>query len=802
MEHAEIVIIGGGVIGCSIAYHLARAGKREVLVLERRALTQGSTWHAAGLVGQLRDSRNLTQLLQYSVQLFDFLEKEEGAGGIGWHPVGSLRLASSAERWTEIRRLASAARGFGFEARLISAREATHLCPIIDPQGVLGAVYVAGDGYVDPSSLTQSLARGARAAGVRFAEGRTVVGFRREGRRLTRVCTDQGEIEAEIVVNAAGIWARQVGRLAGVALPTVALEHQYLVTEPCPEIPKDLPTLRDPDHLVYYKPEVGGLVLGGWEADTVPFGERGIPDDFGPELLPSNFERFEPLATMAARRTPILERLGVKELVNGPIPVSADGEPLMGPAPGYDNFYVTCGFTAGIAAAGGAGRAMAEWIIEGAPSMDLWPLDVRRFTADQTSSPYVYARAIEAYGRYYKLHVPGEEWTSARPARMSPLHAVLKAQGAVFGSKAGWERPNWFNPRRTPVEERSGFGSPRGFAPVGEEHQTVRERVALIDQSSFAKLEVRGQDACTVLQRLVVGDLDRPIGTVLYTQCCNERGGIEADLTVTRLAEDRFYVVTGAGFATHDFEWLRSHAASQTGAYFADLSSAFAVINLCGPAARRVLERASGEALGNTIFPYMRARDLHIGMAPVIALRVSYVGELGYELHVPSEWALHAYQSLRDAGTEWGIRDVGYHAIESLRLEKGYCYWSKDIGPDFNPFEAGLGFCVNLEKGDFIGREALVRIRREGAARRRSCLVLDEPGAVYSGEPILAGDRVVGVATSAGWGYTVQKSILYAYLPVSEAHRAHFEVEIAGERVGATRQPIPLYDPGRQRLLA
>ena len=797
--HARIVIVGGGAVGCSIAYHLAQMGERDVVLVEKSGLTHGATWHAAGLVGQLRSKRNLTRLMQYSAELYGRLEAEQS---IDWKPVGSLRIASSPDRWSELKRNASTARSFGFDIHTLSPQEAHRMFPLISLDGVVGAMFVPGDGSVDPSSLTQAYARGARAGGVRIHEGVRVVELTVKDRRVTHVVTDQGTIAAEIVVNAAGMWARELGRLAGVRVPTGAVEHQYMITEKSAAIPKGLPTLRDPDKIFYLKPDVGALVIGGWEKNTVPFGANGIPPDFGRELLASNFERFEQVALPAAERIPLLNDLGIRSLINGPIPMSPDGEPILGLAPELDNFFVACGFTSGIAASGGAGRALAQWIVHGAPENDLWAFDIRRFGQHHMSPRYIAERSVESYWRYYQIHWPVEEAQSGRGGRRSPLYDTLAKQGAVFGSRFGWERPNWFAPAGVAAHDRPSFeGRPGWFEHVASEHRAVRERVALFDQSSFTKYEISGPGALAALQRLAVNDLDKPAGAMVYTQLCNERGGIEADLTFMRLAADRFYVVTGSGFGIRDGHWISSHLPRDGSVSMQDVTSARAVINICGPSSRKVLEKIADGDVSNAGFPYMQSRELRIGYAPVLAARVSYVGELGYELHVPTEYALHVYEQLWAAGQEFGMVNAGYRAIETLRLEKRYLYWGADITPDYNPYEAGLGFCVALNKGDFIGRDALTRIRAAGVKRKLCTFVLDEPAAVYGAEAILRGDKVIGVTSSGGYGHTVGKSIVFGYVPTEDADAGAYAIEAFGRRVGATLSPQAPYDPKRARLM-
>ncbi len=802
-NRARIVVVGGGAVGCSIAYHLAGLGQRDVVVLEKSGLTHGSTWHAAGLVGQLRSKRNLTRLMQYSAQLYGRLEAETGQA-TEWKPVGSLRLASSEERWSELKRMATTARSFDFELHTLSPKEALDRFPLITTQGVVGAVFVPNDGSVEPSSLTMAYAKGARAKGVRIVEGVLVRGFESSGRRITRVLTDQGAIECEIVVNAAGIWARDVARMAGVQVPAGAVEHQYLITEKSDKVPPGLPTLRDPDSIFYLKPEPGALAIGGWEQGTPTFGAAGVPFAFGRELFQPNQERLEAFLLPAAERIPVLNELGIRTVINGPIPISPDGEPIMGLAPERDNFYVACGFTSGIAASGGAGKAMAEWIVEGEPGLDLWAFDVRRFGSHHMSAKYLAERSVDSYWRYYQIHYPIEELQSARGGRRSPLYPLLQAKNAVFGSRFGWERPNWFAPAGSEPVDRPSFESrPNWFGPVGEECRAARERAVLIDQSSFSKFEIAGPGAFAALQRLAANDLDRPAGALVYTQLCNERGGIEADLTFARLDENRFYMVTGSAFGVRDMGWIRRHLPADGSVTVQDLTSARATLNLAGPRAREILEKVADGDVSNAGFPYMTARELRIGYAPVLALRVTYLGELGWELHLPSEYAAHVYELLWAAGRELGLADAGYRAIDSLRLEKRYLYWGADITPDYTPYEAGLGFAVALKKKtDFIGRAALEKARAAGPRRRLITLLVDAEVQLYGGEAIRRDGKVLGVTSSAGWGHTIGKAIAFGYVPADEAGHADYEVEAFTRRHAARRIDGAAVDPGRTKILA
>ena len=796
---AEIVIIGGGALGCSIAYHLAKLGKTDILVLEKSALTHGCTWHAAGLIGQLRNKRNLTQMLQYSAELYDQLEEETGQD-TGWKKVGSLRIASSKERWKEIKRTATTARSFGFELHLISAQEAQDKFPLMTTDGVEGAAWIPSDGYVDPSMLTQSLAKGARNNGVIFQEGIQVTDLLIEQGRITTVVTNQGSIKADVVINAAGLWAREIGRMAGIDIPAGVVQHQYMVTEKHESISEDFPTFRDPDNLFYLKTEPGAIALGGWEPDTTAC---NMPWSFGQELYPPNYDRFEQIAMPAMSRLPILEELGVRTLINGPIPVSPDGEPIMGRPNGLDNFFVACGFTAGIAGCGGAGRALAHWIVDGDPGMDLWAFDVRRFGPHHNSNHFLHSRAIEAYGNYYLMHYPGDEAHSAREIRKSPLYQRLKEQGAVYGSRFGWERPNWFALNGEEAIDKASFENPNWFDAVGVEHKAIRERVALIDQSSFAKFEISGSEALSFIQKIAVNNIDRSVGTIIYTQLCNERGGIEADVTITRIEKDTFYLVTGSGFGVHDYGWLSSHLPKDNSVSLREVTNDKAVINLCGPLSRAVLEKVCEQAVDNTSLPFMHSQELTIGAAQVLALRATYVGELGYELHIPVSFALHVYDLLWQAGQEFDIINAGYRAIDSLRMEKGFLYWSADITPDYNPYEAGLGFCVDLSKPDFIGQDALATIKDQGIQQKLYCLTLEQQTPVFGGEAVRLNDKVIGVTSSGNFGYTINKSIVFAYLPCDlvDGNSSGFTVEAFCENIPATLAPRVLYDSKRERLI-
>jgi glycine cleavage system aminomethyltransferase T/glycine/D-amino acid oxidase-like deaminating enzyme len=798
-RHRKIVIIGAGAIGCALAYALARAGETDVVVLEKAQITHGSTWHAAGLVGQLRGKRALTRLMQNSVAVFDRLAAETGLA-VDWKKVGSLRLAASEARWSEIRRSMQLAKSFGFEAHPMSAAEAKALFPFIEPTGVVGAAFIPSDGYVDPYALTMAYASAARRAGIRIEEGVRVTDIPVAGRRALGVITDHGTIAADIVVNCAGYWARRVGAMAGVALAAGVIEHQYFVTEKGLKLPDNLTTLRDPDKNFYLKPDVGGaLAIGGWEDGAPGCWKQWPPFEFARELFPANMDRLALFALPAAERLPVLNDIGIRTVINGPIPVSADGEPVMGLAPELDNLFVACGFTAGIAASGGAGEAMANWILHGDPGLDLWPFDVRRFGPPQARAAYLEARASEAYGAYYKIHWPGEEAQAARGLRRSPFHAALAGAGAVFGSRFGWERPNWFSSSNAEASETPRFeGKPGWFGAVAAEAAAIRQGVALIDQTSFSKFEISGAGAGAALNRIAAGQLEGPPGRVIYTQMLNSRGGIEADVTFLHVAPERYLMITGSGFGIRDGGWL---AAQLPGTLqLREVTNAYATLNLCGPRAREVLARVTDADLSSTAFPFLALREIEIGMAPAIAARVGYVGELGWELYIPVDYAAYVFERLTEAGGGLGLRHAGYRAIESCRLEKGYLYWSSDISPDTNPLEAGLSFAVAWDKGDFTGRAALEKLREAGP--RKKLVTLSVPGFApfLGGETVLHEGQPVASLTSAGYGHHLGRSIGFAYLPIAIAEARHFTVEAFGHSHAAERGPRCLYDPRMERL--
>jgi glycine cleavage system aminomethyltransferase T/glycine/D-amino acid oxidase-like deaminating enzyme len=789
-ERARAVVIGGGVIGCSVLYHLAKQGWTDSLLVEQYQLTHGSTWHSAGLVGQLRSSISLTRMMQYSVGLYAEL-KELTGNDPGWHQLGGLRLASSEARHEELRRQASWAKTFGLPMEIVSAQEAQALFPPMSTDGVVAAAFIPDDGYLDPSQLTFSLADAARRLGAQLEMRTTVTGIETRDGRVVAVETDKGRVECEVVVDAAGMYAPEVARLVGVDLPIIPYGHQYLITEPLDPPLEPLPTLRDPDNLIYFRTEVGGLVMGGYERKPASWALDGIPDGFEAKLLPEEWDRMEELFSNAIRRVPAMENAEVKKFFNGPEAFTPDADFLLGETD-VPGFWVAAGGCAhGLAGAGGVGKVMGEWIVDGRPEWDVWPLDVRRFGRQYRSQAYTLARSYEALSQYYDIKYPGEEKQAGRPLRVSPAYRRHQALGASFGEKGGWERVNWYESNADGGDESL---RPRGWAgenwspAIEVEARAARDAVALFDQSSFSKLEVLGRGALAFLERMCANRIDRPVGTIVYTQLLNARGGIEADLSVTRRADDRFLLVTGTAFGTHDRAWLDKHAPRDGSVYVNDVTSAFACFCLWGPKVRDVVDLD---------FPYMQSRELSLGNVPVIASRVTYVGELGWELYCPAEYGLALWDHLHVDGVTAG----GYRAIDALRLEKGYRAWASDLTSETTPYEAGLGFAVKRHKGEFIGRDAL----DAEPAQKLVSLVLEDPRSIALGsEPVRAADgAIVGRVTSGGFGYAVGSSIALAYVPLASAEPGtQLEVDIFGEWVPAEVRAEPLYDPKGERVRA
>ena len=804
-DRARVVIIGGGVGGTSIAYHLVNRGWRDVLLVERAQLTSGSTFHSAGLVGQLRSTLPLTRLMMDSVALYGRLKDETGID-IGWRPVGSLRLASSRARMEELERQAGWGTSFGLPLELVSAEEARRRFPLMVTDNVLGAAFLPSDGYLDPSGLALALAEGARRGGARIHEGVRVTSLEVSRGGAHRVVTDQGSVETDVIVDAGGIYAPEIGAMAGVSVPIIPMAHQYLLARIAEPIPDDLPTMRDPDLLVYFRRDANGLVMGGYERNPAPWGLSGIAPDFNNRLLPEDWPRFEPLSQNAIARVPPLERGEVVKLINGPEAFTPDNEFILGES-SVRGFFVAAGFCAhGIAGAGGMGKAMADWIIDGEPGLDLWKMDLRRFGGQYASQAYTLARTVEVYSTYYDIHYPNEERQAGRPLRLSPTYPRLKELGGAFGEKSGWERPNWFAPNAVEPDgpRPSGWAAQHWSPAIAGEHRATRERAGLFDETSFAKIEISGPGALRFLQALCDNDLDHPVGSITYTQMLNQRGGIECDFTVTRLGDERFFIVTGTAFGNHDLAWMRRHQPTDGSVLIEDVTSSRACLGIWGPRARDIVQPLTDTDLSTAAFPYLTARSLAVGMVPCLALRVTYVGELGWELYCPTEYGVQLWDTLWKAGTPFGMVAGGYRAIESMRLEKGYRVWSTDITPDDNPYEAGLGFAVRLNKSiDFIGKSALAKAKEDGTRRRLRPLLLADPASItFGGEPVKVDGRVAGRVTSGGFGYTIERSIAYAYLPLACKPGSQAEVQVFSRWVPATVASEPLYDPAGERIRA
>jgi 4-methylaminobutanoate oxidase (formaldehyde-forming) len=808
-SHARVVIIGGGIVGCSVAYHLAKRGCTDALLLERRQLTCGTTWHAAGLVGQLRATHNLTRLAQYTTQLYAGLERETGQA-TGFKQVGSIAVAASEARFEELKRGASMARCFGLEVQILSPDAARERWPLLSTAGLVGAVFLPQDGQTNPVDTTQALARGARNAGVRIAENVKVTAIRSARGRVTGVATEQGEVSADAVVNCAGMWAREVGGWANVTVPLHAAEHFYIVTQPIPGLASGLPILRDADACAYFKEDTGKLLVGWFEPRAKPWGEAGIPENFAFDQLPADLGHIEELFAGAMHRVPVLESAGVQVFFNGPESFTPDDRYLLGEAPELRGMYVAAGFNSiGIQSAGGAGKVLADWIIDGHPPFDLWDVDIRRCAPFQRNRRYLRDRTVESLGLLYAMHWPFRQAETARGVRKSALHDRLAAAGACFGEVAGFERANWFAAAGAEPRYAYSYGRQNWFEQSAGEHQAVREQAGLFDQSSFAKFVLKGRDAARVLGRICANDIDVPPGKVVYTQWLNERGGIEADLTVTREAEDAYLIVTSCATQTRDFSWLCRSIPQDARAVAFDVSSAYTVLGLMGPRSRELLATLTDADLSTAAFPFATSQIIDVGYARVRASRITYVGELGYELYVPTEFAQSVYDVIVSAGKPFGLRLAGYHALNSLRMEKAYRHWGHDIGQEDTPLEAGLQFAIAWNKpGGFVGLEALSGQREGGARRRLVAIALNGADRLlYHNEPIWRNGELVGKISSGMFGHTIAAALGLGYLanggaPVSAEWIAagQYEVEVAAERVPARVSLRPFYDPASERV--
>jgi 4-methylaminobutanoate oxidase (formaldehyde-forming) len=808
---ARVVIIGGGISGCSVAYHLTELGWTDVVLLERRQLTCGTTWHAAGLVGQLQASQNRTRLAKYSADLYTRLEAETGLA-TGFRQCGSITVALSTERREEIFRLAAMARAFGVEVSELTPAEVEAIYPHLNTEGVVAGVHLPKDGQADPANVALALARGARARGARIAEQVKATTVTTAGGRVTGVDWQAGEarghIAAEAVVNCGGMWGRDLAAENGVTLPLHACEHFYVVTEAIPGLER-LPVLRVPEECAYYKEDAGKILIGAFEPVAKPWGMHGIRDDFAFDQLSEDFDHFEPILEKAIHRMPMLAEAGIHTFFNGPESFTPDDRYYLGEAPEVRGYWVAAGYNSiGIASSGGAGMALARWMTDGAPPFDLWEVDIRRAQPFQRNRRYLRERVTETLGLLYADHFPYRQMASARGVRRSPLHEHLKARGAVFGELAGWERANWFAAAGEVREYRYGWGRQNWFANQHAEHMALREGVGLLDMSSFGKIRVEGRDALALLQRLCANQIDVETGRIVYTQMLNERGGIESDLTVTRLSETAFLLVVPAATLQRDLHWLRRHA-GDAAAVIVEVSAAEAVIPVMGPRTRELLARVSPNDFSSAAHPFGTAREVEIGMGLARAHRVTYVGELGWELYVSSDQAAHVFETLIEAGAELGLKLCGLHAMDSCRIEKAYRHFGHDITDEDHVLEAGLGFAVKPGKGDFIGRDAVLRKRETGLARRLLQFRLADPEPLlFHGEPILRGGRIVGHLTSGNYGHALGAAIGLGYVPCEAGEDAEsllaapYAIDVAGRIVAAEASLAPMYDPRADRVKA
>ncbi len=805
---ARVVIIGGGVIGCSIAYHLTKIGWQDVLLLERKQLTSGTTWHAAGLVGQLRPSINMTKLAKYTGELYRGLEAETGQA-TGYRQCGSISMATNAERFEELKRSASMAKVFDLPVHVITPQEIKDLAGIVNVEDVVGGIHIPSDGYANAVDITMALAKGARSGGARIFENTKVTRIRHDGARATGVDTEQGPIEADFVVICGGMWTRDLAASVGVTAPLHACEHYYVLFEGVAGIDPSLPVLRDYDYCGYYKYDAGKLLVGAFEPNARPWGMDGIAEDFCFDEIAGSFEHFEPLLVDAMRRVPALENAGILKFFCGPESFTPDVRYHLGESAELKGCFVAAGLNSiGLQSAGGVGKVMAEWIRDGIPPADLWAVDIRRNMPFQNNRKYLRERVTESLGLLYATHYPFKQYETARGVRKSALHDRLLAAGACFGEAFGWERANWYGPVGSSPRYEYSYGRQNWFDTSAAECKAVREGVALFDQSSFAKFRLEGRDACAVLNQVCANDVDVAPGKLVYTQWLNDKGGIEADLTVTRLSANAYLIIGGAETETRDFNWLMRHTPDDAHAVLTNVTSGMGVLSIMGPNSRALLQSLSPNDLSDTAFAFGTSQEIELGYAIVRASRITYVGELGWELYVPTEFLAGVYDAIIAAGAEFGLKHAGYHALNSLRMEKAYRHWGHDITDEDTPLEAGLGFAVKLDKpGGFIGREALLRQKEAGLRQRLVQFLLksDQP-MLYHNEPIWQGDRIAGYIRSGMYAHSLGSACGLGYVTAADGGVVgpigadDYEIEIAGVRYPAAASLKPLYDPTSARI--
>jgi 4-methylaminobutanoate oxidase (formaldehyde-forming) len=809
-DRARVVVIGGGIVGCSVAYHLTKLGWKDVVVLDRKTIAGGTTWHAAGMVTQLRATRTMIDINRVGVELYSKLHEETGIP-TGFRANGSVTVTRTTDRMDELKRILSLGRCYGIEIHEISAAEAGDMWPMMRTDDLEGGIFIPKDGETVPASTALSIARGAEMGGAKIIENVAVTGITHADGNVTGVSTDQGDIEAEYVVCAAGMWSRQLGLDAGVNIPLYGAEHMWLVTNKM-GIPEGIAGLRDPDEQIYFRRDAedqGAILMGGFESVAKPWGDNEIPDEYHFGLLEPDWEHFKVFWKNAIHRVPAMEEAGINRFCVSAESFTPDNRYLMGESPDLKNFYIATGLVStGIAAAPGVGKAVAEWIVEGEPTMDLWEVDIRRFHQFQNVKKYLHDRTVESVGTLYGMHYPHRQMETARGARRSPFHDRLASIGACFGEVAGWERPNWYAPFGEDPVYYYSFGRQNWFRYSAEEHRAVRESVGLFDQTSFAKYLLQGKDAERVAQTIFAGQMEVEPGRVVYTAMPNRNGGFESDLTVTRIAEDKYMIVTGGATATRDFRWIEDHIPDDAHAFVTDVSSAYAVLGVMGPKSRALLSELTDADLSNDAFPFMSSQEIAIGYAPVRATRITYVGELGWEIYIPTEFATHVLDRIMELAPEYELLPAGFHAMESLRLEKAYRAWGHDITDVDSIVEAGLTFAVDFDKGvDFIGRDALLQQRAEGVTRRLAIFTLEDPEPLLLGnEPIWRDGELVGRITSGTFGHTIGTSIGMGYVENPDGvtpawiRAGDYELEVATERFAAKVRLSPPYDPKGERV--
>lgn len=811
-KRASAVVIGGGVTGASVAYHLAKLGWQDVLLLERQQFACGTTWHAAGLIGTMRANDSHAKLCEYSMRLLKDLERDTGQS-TGFRQVGSLSIAHSEDRWQELRRVASMNNAFGVtRVDTVTADEVKTLFPLIDTTGILGGTYVEHDGKGSPIDVTMAFIKGARLLGARCLEGVTVTGVETKGRRVSAVTTDQGRVETDFVVNCAGMWSRALGQMNGVNIPLHACEHYYAVTEKDDSISPDLPVLRDHDKCAYFREDAGGLLVGAFEKHALAWGQNGIPDDFCFDELPGHMEeQLMPVLEDAMERVPMLADIGWRKFFCGPESFTPDDQFHLGEAPELDGYFVAAGLNSvGIQSSGGLGKACAEWMHMGRAPLDLWGNDIRRMYPFMGTQKFLEERVTESLGLLYERHYPFRQFETSRNIRLSPIHQQLKEHNACFGQAAGWERPNWFAPNGVTPEYQYSFGPQNWFEYSAAEHKAAREKVALFDQSSFSKYLVKGRDALANLQRICSANVDVPIDKIVYTHWLNDRGCIETDLTVTRIAEDEFMLVSGAAVTHRDLDWLRRNIDPASHCFFTDVTNAWALLGVMGPDSRALLQSVLNTDMTSESFAFGQSRQLEVGYSPVRVSRVSFVGEVGWEIYVPVEMAAHVFDELMRAGQSHDLTLAGMHALDSCRIEKKFLHFGHDIGDEDTPLEAGCGFVCAMDKSiPFIGFDAIARQKesRSHMNKRLVQFLLQDPASMlYHHEPILMNGECVGYLSSGNYGHSLGGSVGLGYVKHADEIKADglsaasWEIEVAGDRIPAVASLSALYDPSGSRM--